>query len=47
VAPRTGGAYLGTMRNFNLTKVSPIDVVGDFVHQWQQPTPYPWRINGQ
>jgi hypothetical protein len=46
VAPRTGGAYLGTMRIFNLTKVSPIDGVGDFVHQWQQPTPYRWRILG-
>lgn len=34
------------MRIFNLKGVSPVDGIGDFVHQWRQPTPYRWRILG-
>jgi hypothetical protein len=34
------------MRIFNLTNVSPMDGIGDFVQQWRQPTPYRWQILG-
>ena len=34
------------MRIFNLTNVSPVDGIGDFVQQWRQPTPYRWQILG-
>lgn len=39
-------AYLAAVRIFNLTKVSPMDGLGDFVEQWRQPTPYRWQILG-
>lgn len=46
MAPGGDNAYLGAMRLFNLTNVSPRGGIGSFIDQWRQPTPYRWPILG-